>query len=275
MKIVDREVKKGSSEHSVGTVHLVGAGPGHLDYLTLRAYRLLKRAEVVVYDRLVSPEVLELVPGGAKRIFVGKAPSQHSMPQEEISRLLVRLARGGQDVIRLKGGDPFIFGRGSEEAQELVREGVPFEVVPGITAASGCLASLGIPLTHRGVATGVRFVTGHCRKGVDLDLNWSSLADPKTTLAVYMGLANVTEMSNSLQAAGLPADTPALAISSGTTPQQKTCRTTLSRLPEDIAAADLSAPVLMVIGQVVQVAEDAGIGSFAAWQELQEAALGA
>lgn len=274
MEVVDKSERKNLSEPSIGTVHLVGAGPGNIDHLTLKAYRLLCQAEVIVYDRLVSGEVLDLAPRDAQRIFVGKAPNCHSMPQEEISRLLVRLARSGREVIRLKGGDPFIFGRGSEEAAELAREGIPFDVVPGITAASGCLAALGVPLTHRGVATGVRFVTGHCRKGVDLDLNWRSLADPKTTLVVYMGLANVEEMSRSLQAAGLPGDTPALAVSSGTTPQQQTCRTTLAGLSADLAAAQLRAPVLMVIGQVVVTAEASGIASYLVSDDVREAVVG-
>lgn len=274
IEIVENNKRKSPTEPSIGTVHLVGAGPGHIDYLTLKAYRLLRQAEVVVHDRLVSREILDLAPKEARRIFVGKAPNYHPMPQEEISRLLVRLARSGHEVVRLKGGDPFIFGRGSEEAAELARENVPFEVVPGITAASGCLATLGVPLTHRGVATGVRFVTGHCRKGVDLNLNWHSLADSRTTLVVYMGLANIEEMSRSLQAAGLPGDTAALAVSSGTTPKQQTCRTTLAGLPADIAAARLQAPVLIVIGQVVSSAEASGIANFPVSDFVQEVVLG-
>lgn len=244
---------------SPGRVYLVGAGPGAPDLLTVRAHRLLQQARVLVHDRLVADDILDLVPTASTRLFVGKAPAQHSLTQPEINALLVELAASGTDVVRLKGGDPFIFGRGGEEAEYLVRHGIPFEVVPGITAASGCTTSLGIPLTHRGVATGARFVTGHCRDGVDLNLNWQSLADVQTTLVVYMGLANVGRMSDGLQAGGLAPETPALAISSGTTPQQRECRTTLERLPEDVVAAGLTAPVLLVIGEVVGEAERAGI----------------
>lgn len=253
----------GRASGTPGCVYLVGAGPGAADLLTVRAHRLIAQAEVLVYDRLVSEEVLDLAPPTATRLFVGKAAFRHSLSQKEINALLVQLAGNGHEVVRLKGGDPFIFGRGGEEAEYLVRHGIPFEVVPGITAASGCATSLGIPLTHRGVATGARFVTGHCRDGVDLDLdlNWDSLADPQTTLVVYMGLANAPRMSKRLQAAGLPPDTPALAIASGTTPQQRVCRTTLQGLSDDVAAAGLSAPVLLVIGKVVQEAERIGICS--------------
>lgn len=248
-----------SSVEAPGRVYLVGAGPGAPDLLTVRAHRLIQRARVLVYDRLVSEEILALAPESATRVFVGKAPSRHSLSQTEINALLVSLAMTGRDVVRLKGGDPFIFGRGGEEAEQLALHGIAFEVVPGITAASGCTTSLGIPLTHRGVATGARFVTGHCREGVDLDLNWNSLADPQTTLVVYMGLANARCMSERLQEAGLSGDTPALAIASGTTPQQRTCRSTLRDLPRDVAAAGLRAPVLLVIGKVVAEAERLGI----------------
>lgn len=260
-------------EQMPGNVYLVGAGPGDIDLLTMRAYRLIQKADVLVYDRLVNEDILDLSPETTTRIFVGKAPSRHSLPQEEINALLVRLASNGRNVVRLKGGDPFIFGRGGEEATALVRAGIPFEVVPGITAASGCLAALGIPLTHRGVATGARFVTGHCREGVDLNLNWQSLADAETTLVVYMGLSNISLMSEQLVAAGLAPETPALAISSGTTPRQKTCRSTLEMLPQDVVRAGLSAPVLVVIGEVVEAAEQAGISHALVERVTREAVL--
>ena len=233
-------------------VHLVGAGPGDPELLTVKAARVLARADAVVYDRLVGDGVLDLVPRGAMRIFVGKASSAHHMSQGEINDLLVRLARPGRVVVRLKGGDPFTFGRGSEEAAHLARHGVPFAVIPGVTAAAGCAAAAGIPLTHRGLASGVRFLTGHCRAGVGLDLNWRSLADPDTTLVVYMGLANLPEISARLIAAGLPATTPAAAIASGTTPEQRICSATLGELPERVRAEALEAPVLIVIGRVVE-----------------------
>jgi uroporphyrin-III C-methyltransferase/precorrin-2 dehydrogenase/sirohydrochlorin ferrochelatase/uroporphyrin-III C-methyltransferase len=239
-------------------VHLVGAGPGDPDLLTVKALRLLQGAEVVVYDRLVSPAILELVPAGTTRIYVGKANAQHTLPQDEINALLVRLARTGHGVVRLKGGDPFIFGRGSEEAEHLARNGIAFEVVPGVTAASGCTAGFGIPLTHRGLASGVRFVTGHCRDNGELELNWASLADPDTTLVIYMGLASLPKISRRLIEAGLPPDTPAAAIASGTTPGQTLRRGTLADLPQKTAGTTLKAPVLIVIGRVVSLAEALG-----------------
>jgi len=237
------------------TVYLVGAGPGDPELLTLKAHRLLNEADVVVYDRLVSAGVLDLVPPGASRIFVGKAANRHTMVQAEINKLLVKLAHAGRTVVRLKGGDPFVFGRGSEEADVLVSHGIPFEVVPGITAASGCTAALGIPLTHRGLATGVRFVTGHCRGDQPLDLNWASLADPETTLVVYMGLAHLERISRQLILHGLPADTPAVAIANGTTAGQRVCRAGLGDIAEAVAAVDLTPPVLTVIGRTVGLAD--------------------
>ncbi len=236
-------------------VHLVGAGPGDPDLLTVKALRLLQGAEVVVYDRLVSPAILELVPACAARIYVGKADGRHTLPQDEINALLVKLARSGHGVVRLKGGDPFVFGRGSEEAEHLARHGIAFEIVPGVTAASGCTAGFGIPLTHRGLASGVRFVTGHCREDGELELNWASLADPDTTLVVYMGLATLRKIARRLIEAGLPADTPAAAIAKGTTPGQTLCRGTLADLPRKTAGTTLKAPVLIVIGRVVTMAE--------------------
>ncbi|MBT4934932.1 MAG: uroporphyrinogen-III C-methyltransferase [Rhodospirillaceae bacterium] len=238
------------------SVYIVGAGPGDPDLLTIKAARLLKEAEVVVFDRLVSEEILELVPAGTTRIFAGKAARDHHMPQEEINELLVSLAKSGRKVVRLKGGDPFIFGRGSEESLYLAKNNIPFEIVPGITASAGCGSYAGIPLTHRGLATGVRFVTGHCREGKHLDLNWQSLADPETTLVIYMGLINVAKIRDELIKAGLPADTPAGAIERGTTAEQRTILTTLEELPACIEKAELKAPSLLIIGRVVQLAEE-------------------
>ena len=235
-------------------VHLVGAGPGDPDLLTVKAVRLLQQADAVIYDRLVSDAVLDLVPRGTMRIYVGKMPKQHPVPQAEINALLVKLARSGHRVVRLKGGDPFVFGRGSEEAEHLARHGIGFEVVPGITAAAGCAAAAGIPLTHRGLATGVRFVTGHCRDDAELGFDWRGLADPDTTLVVYMGLASLPTIAAELQAAGLPGATPAAAIARGTTPEQRCCIAALADLPERVAAERLEAPVLLVIGRVVGLA---------------------
>lgn len=243
---------------NAATVHLVGAGPGDPDLLTIKALRLLHQAEVVVYDRLVGRAVLDLVPPGTPRYYVGKATRDHAVGQDDINALLLHLARAHRVVVRLKGGDPFIFGRGSEEAAYLVRHGVRCEVVPGITAAAGCAAEAGIPLTHRGLATGVRFVTGHAQDDAELDLDWTCLADPLTTLVVYMGLATAARVSERLIAAGLPPDTPAAAIASGTTPRRRVCLSTLAGLPERIAGADLEAPVLLLIGRVVALAHVLG-----------------
>ena len=240
---------------SSSRVYLVGAGPGDPELLTIKAQRLLSEAEVVVYDRLVSPEILDLVPPGKARIFVGKAPNHHHMPQDEINDLLVSLARSHHSVLRLKGGDSFIFGRGGEEALYLARHGVPFEVVPGVTAASGISASLGVPLTHRGLATGVRFVTGKCRADADLELDWAGLADPETTIVFYMGLANLPRIATELIAAGLSPDTPAAAVTKGTVPEQRQCIATLERLASVVAKLEFKAPVLIVIGRVLRLAE--------------------
>ena len=238
-----------------GKVYLVGAGPGDPELLTLKALRLIERADVVVYDRLVAEGVLELVPEGVSRINVGKASGRHSLGQPEINELLVRLARGKRCVVRLKGGDPFVFGRGSEEALYLRRHGIPFEVVPGITAATACSAYAGVPLTHRGVSRGVRLVTGHFQEGQVLDLDWRSLADPQSTLVVYMGLSNLQLISRQLIQAGLPADTPALAVQDGTLPQQRRVFASLRELPQRVARAGMAAPLLLIIGRTVALAD--------------------
>ncbi len=235
-------------------VYLVGAGPGDPDLLTVKAMALIERAEVVVYDRLVSKEILDLIPQGCMRIFVGKASGRHHMPQDEINGLLSGLALKGHTVVRLKGGDPFVFGRGGEEALHLSGRGVPFEVVPGITASNGVGAALGVPLTHRGLATGVRFVTGHCRADADLDLDWKGLADPDTTLVFYMAKANLGQIVKKLTGEGLDASTPALAVSKGTTARQRHCVTTLGDLRHVIEALAFEAPMLIMIGKVVSLA---------------------
>ncbi|MCS6879311.1 MAG: uroporphyrinogen-III C-methyltransferase [Geminicoccaceae bacterium] len=235
------------------TVYLVGAGPGDPELLTLKAARLLQLADVVVHDRLVSEGVLALVQPRARRIDVGKAPGRHPLAQVEINELLVRLAAPDRVVVRLKGGDPFVFGRGGEEALFLLRRGIRVEVVPGITAASGCAATALIPLTHRGFASGVRFVAGHCREDAPLELDWRGLADPDTTLVVYMGLARIEEIARRLIAHGLPPATPAAAIAEGTTARERVERGTLATIAERVRAARLSSPVLFVIGRVVEV----------------------
>ncbi len=243
------------AEEGRGRVYLVGAGPGDPDLLTQKAARLLREADVVIYDRLVSPEILETVPKGVARICVGKAPEHHPVPQKEINLLLVRLVESNRVVVRLKGGDPFIFGRGSEEALELSRHGIRFEVVPGITAAQGCAAACNVPLTHRGLATGVRYLTGHCRQDLELDFDWQGLADPDTTLVVYMGRANIREITTRLMQHGLAGEMPVLVICNGTTAREKQVRSTLRRVSRDIGQARLSGPVLFIIGRVAGLAK--------------------
>jgi uroporphyrin-III C-methyltransferase len=238
----------------VGKVYLVGAGPGDPELLTVKAVRAIREADVVVYDRLVPSSILATIADGVLQINVGKQAAHHPVPQEEINEMLVRLARAGRTVVRLKGGDPFIFGRGSEEAAELEQAGIPYEVIPGITAAQGCAAAARIPLTHRGLASGVRYVTGHRKADEPLDLNWRSLADPETTLVVYMGLANIGEIVRNLIAQGLPAVTPVLAVCQGTTPREQRICTRLEALPTVLHETALSGPVLFIIGRVAAIA---------------------
>lgn len=239
---------------SVGRVHIVGAGPGDPDLLTVKALRLIRAADVVVYDKLVSPAIMALIPAGTARIFAGKVARNHHMPQADINDLLVGLARSGRRVVRLKGGDPFTFGRGGEEAGHLAAAGIAFEVVPGVTSASACSAYAGIPLTHRDLAHGVRFVTGHTKDGQPLVLDWPRLADPDTTLVVYMGRTSAGTICHQLIRHGLPPGTPAAAIINGTRPDQQTLIATLSDLPRQLEAMNRSAPTLLVIGRVVDLA---------------------
>ena len=235
-------------------VALVGAGPGDPELLTLRALRRLQQADVLVYDHLVDARVLALANPAAERLYVGKQASRHSVPQDGINALLVRHARRGLRVVRLKGGDPYVFGRGGEEAEYLAAHGVAFEVVPGITSASGAAAFAGIPLTHRDHAHAVTFVTGHLRDdGATLD--WHALARPKQTLVVYMGLAALPRLAAELVAHGLPADTPAAAIERATTPQQRVVIATIATLAGAAARAGLQPPTLLVVGDVVRLRE--------------------
>lgn len=235
-------------------VHLVGAGPGDPELLTVKARRILESADVVVYDRLVSEEILALVPAGTARLNVGKRARHHVVPQREINELLLDLAKEGRVVVRLKGGDPLMFGRGSEEAAYLESHGVRCEIVPGITSASACAAAVGIPLTHRGLASGVRFITGHCREDMELDFDWRGLADPDTTLAVYMGMANIGEIAARLLESGLPADTPAAAINNGTTPRQRHVLAPLAEIADRAHRAEFDGPVLFVVGRTAALA---------------------
>ena len=238
-----------------GKVFLVGAGPGDPDLLTVRAARLLAQADVVVYDHLVSDEVLELTSPHAERIYVGKERSNHSMAQGDINALLVRLARAGRQVIRLKGGDPFVFGRGGEELQVLAAEGIVFEVVPGITAACGVASYAGIPLTHRDHAQACLFVTGHLKDG-SCDLDWAALARPRQTVVIYMGLGALVEICKQLIAHGLRPDTPAAVVQQGTTLEQRVVSATLADLNACVVEAGLRSPCLIIVGEVVRLRDE-------------------
>lgn len=237
---------------SVGVVYLVGSGPGDLDLLTLRAARLLGEADAIVFDHLIPDGVLDLVRADAEKIYVGKETSNHTVPQEELNLLLVRLAREGKKVVRLKGGDPFIFGRGGEEIETLSEFGVPFEVVPGVTAAAGCSAYSGIPLTHRDHAQAVAFATGHLKDG-SVNLDWTALARPNLTAVFYMGIGGIGEICRQMIAHGLPPTQPAAVVQHGTTPRQRVLTADLATLPEKVKEAGITSPALIIVGTVVSL----------------------
>jgi uroporphyrin-III C-methyltransferase/precorrin-2 dehydrogenase/sirohydrochlorin ferrochelatase len=252
---------------TVGKVYLVGAGPGDPELLTLKAYRLMQEVDVLVYDRLVSPEILALVPADVRRVFVGKSVGHHCVPQSEINQLIVDLANAGRQVLRLKGGDPYVFGRGGEEAEVLVEAQIPFEVVPGITSAAGAASYAGIPLTHRDYAQSVTFATGHL-KGDKVDLDWRALARENSTLVIYMGIGSLAIIAEKLVQHGRASETPVAVVRNATRADQQVVVGTLENIAAEIAVRGLEAPASIIIGEVVAL--QATLGEMASMPKLLE-----
>lgn len=263
-QMLSKEIAEASPEAG-GEVYLIGAGPGDPDLMTFKALRLLQKADIVLYDRLVAPEIVEMCRKDAERVFVGKQRSNHAVPQEGINQLLIDYAKQGKKVARLKGGDPFIFGRGGEEIEQLAQEHIPFQVVPGITAAAGCASYAGIPLTHRDYAQSVRFVTGHLKDN-SINLPWSELIHDHQTTVFYMGLVGLPVICEQLIAHGRSPDTPIALIQQGTTVNQKVVVGTLATMVERIANDPVQAPTLIIVGDVVKLRETL------AWYEVRDLA---
>ena len=257
--MLEELIENADANANKGEVFLVGGGPGDPDLLTFRALRLMQQCDVCVYNKLVSPEVMELVRRDAELIFVGKSRDQHTMPQEEINALLAKLALEGKRVLRLKGGDPFIFGRGGEEIETLMAHGVPFQVVPGITAANGVSSYAGIPLTHRDYAQACLFITGHLKAGenkeLTLDLDWVAMSRPRQTVVIYMGLVGLKQICEQLIAHGVASTMPVAVVQQGTTQRQKVVTATLADLHEKVEAAQMKPPCLTIVGEVVKLRE--------------------
>mgnify|MGYP003610833251 CR=1 FL=1 len=238
----------------LGEVYLVGAGPGDPELLTIKAHRLMQLADVVLYDNLVSPEIVQMVNPDAERVYVGKKSNRHTLPQDEINTTLVKLAKAGKKVLRLKGGDPFIFGRGGEEVETLKEYRIPFQIVPGISAANGVSCYAGIPLTHRDFSHAVTFVTGHLKNGTS-DLDWPALVRPSHTVVIYMGLEALPDICRQLVAHGLPETHPVAVVHQGTTAKQKTCVGTLGTIDQHVKEAGFTPPSLIIVGEVVLLHE--------------------
>lgn len=263
-QMLDKEIRESEAEVG-GEVYLIGAGPGDPDLMTFKALRLLQKADVVLYDRLVAPEIVEMCRKDAERVFVGKQRANHAVPQEGINQLLIDYAKQGKKVARLKGGDPFIFGRGGEEIEQLATQKIPFQVVPGITAAAGCASYAGIPLTHRDHAQSVRFVTGHLKDN-SINLPWAELVHSQQTVVFYMGLVGLPAICRELVAHGRSPDTPIALIQQGTTRNQKVVVATLATMVDCVARDPVQAPTLIIVGEVVKLRDTL------AWYELRDLA---
>ncbi|MCH9742073.1 MAG: siroheme synthase CysG [Proteobacteria bacterium] len=253
--IMQSALQQTNIDFTQGSVHLVGVGSGKADWLTIAALQTMQSADVVLYDRLIPPEIMALVRRDAERIYVGKERKNHCVPQEDINAMMVRLAKAGQKVVRLKAGDPFVFGRGGEEMQAMQSAGVSVSIIPGITAALGCAASAGIPLTHRDHSQGLSLVTAHLKDG-QLDLPWASLVAPRQTLAFYMGLSSLGELTDKLQRAGLPADYPIAVIEKGSHPDQRVLKSTLSEVVAKVERHAFQSPSLLIVGSVATLAQE-------------------